>query len=85
MGNIPYDASESDLYDALASYWNVDGDGVDGRVQSVRIVRDWRTGGYGFLQFYDAMAATSAMEGSTGSGGGPRIGGRRIRFDQGRR
>ncbi len=40
VGNLPYGASESDLYDALASYWKVDGDGIDGRVQPVRIVRD---------------------------------------------
>ena len=96
VGNLPFDASESDLTDALAEYWNVDGDAVDERIQSVRIVRDWRSGaskGYGFLQFYDAMAATSAMEGVNGlgrggggrNGGGVRIGGRRIRLDQGKR
>ncbi|KAL3782563.1 hypothetical protein ACHAW5_004871 [Stephanodiscus triporus] len=100
VGNLPFDATESDVVRALAAYWNVDEDAVDERVQSVRIVRDWRSGeskGYGFLQFYDAMVATSAMEGVNGlgrggggrgknnGGGGLRIGGRRIRLDQGKR
>ena len=104
VGNLPYDATERDLNAAFATYWNVNGKDVDMRIQSMRIVRDWKTGvskGYGFVQFYDADA-TSAMEGINGlgrgvggggevgggggggGGGGLRIGGRRIRLDQGK-
>ncbi|KAL3827315.1 hypothetical protein ACHAXA_005061 [Cyclostephanos tholiformis] len=83
VGNLPYDAVESDLTLAFAEYWNVDATDVDRRIRSVRVIRDWKTGkgrGYGFVQFYDAMDATSAMEGINGlgaenGGGGKRRGG----------
>lgn len=60
---------------------------VGDRIESIKIIRDWKTGqskGYGFVQFYEPMIATSAMESvNKGPGRGWRIKGRRIRLDQG--
>ncbi len=54
VGNLPYDASEIDLYNALGNYWNVNREGIDGRVQSVKIVRDWKTGQSKGYLFYSS-------------------------------
>lgn len=82
IGNLPYDADEDDVHDLLSDYL---GPRVaDLNVESVKIVRDWRTGrskGYGFVQFLDPMMATSAMEGLNGK----ELMGRKINFGQGQR
>eukprot|EP00584_Thalassiosira_punctigera_P007736 CAMPEP_0172530888 /NCGR_PEP_ID=MMETSP1067-20121228/4494_1 /TAXON_ID=265564 ORGANISM="Thalassiosira punctigera, Strain Tpunct2005C2" /NCGR_SAMPLE_ID=MMETSP1067 /ASSEMBLY_ACC=CAM_ASM_000444 /LENGTH=385 /DNA_ID=CAMNT_0013315187 /DNA_START=54 /DNA_END=1211 /DNA_ORIENTATION=+ len=89
LGNLPYDAVESEVYELFAKHWNVPAEAVGDRIESVKIIRDWKTGkskGYGFIQFYEPMVATSAMESiNKGTGRGWRIKGRRIRLDQGKR
>ncbi|KAL7547890.1 hypothetical protein ACHAWF_011158 [Thalassiosira exigua] len=89
IGNLPYDATEDDVYQLFSRHWNVPLESVGDRVESIKIIRDWKTGqskGYGFMQFYEPMVATSAMESvNKGKGGGWRIKGRRIRLDQGKR
>ncbi|KAL9178529.1 hypothetical protein ACHAXT_001867 [Thalassiosira profunda] len=87
IGNLPYDAAEEDVYQLFSEHWNVPLDAVGDRIESVKVIRDWKTGkskGYGFVQFYEPMVATSAME-SINRGGGWKIGGRRVRLDQGKR
>ncbi|EED87040.1 RNA binding protein, partial [Thalassiosira pseudonana CCMP1335] len=79
IGNLPFDATEEDVNQLFATHW--------GRIESVKIVRDWKSGkskGYGFIQFYEPMVATSAMK-SVNEGKGLRIKGRPIRLDQGAR
>lgn len=94
IGNLPYDATEMDIYSLFSQHWNASIDSVRERIESVKIIRDWKTGvskGYGFIQFYEPMMATSAMESvnsrssSVGGGGGLQINGRKIRLDQGKR
>jgi len=89
LGNLPYDAVESDVYSLFANHWNIPLESVGDRVESIKIIRDWKTGkskGYGFVQFYEPMAATSAMESiNKGTSEKWRIKGRRIRLDQGKR
>jgi len=89
LGNLPYDAVESDVYSLFANHFNIPLESVGDRVESIKIIRDWKTGkskGYGFVQFYEPMAATSAMESiNKGTSGKWRIKGRRIRLDQGKR
>ena len=89
IGNLPFTANEDDIKCSLARHWNTQR--VDERIQSIKIVRDWKTGlskGYGFIQFYDAMAATSAIvdiNTNSKTGGGLIVGGRKVRLDQGKR
>ena len=89
IGNLPFTANEIDIKVALAQHWNTQG--VDERIQSIKIVRDWKTNiskGYGFIQFYDAIAATSAIvdiNSNSKTGGGLIVGGRKVRLDQGKR
>eukprot|EP00578_Thalassiosira_sp_NH16_P023681 CAMPEP_0181083814 /NCGR_PEP_ID=MMETSP1071-20121207/4366_1 /TAXON_ID=35127 /ORGANISM="Thalassiosira sp., Strain NH16" /LENGTH=350 /DNA_ID=CAMNT_0023165513 /DNA_START=482 /DNA_END=1534 /DNA_ORIENTATION=+ len=88
IGNLPYDAAESDVMDLFSEHWNVSTEAVGDRIESVKIIRDWRTNkskGYGFVQFYEPMVATSAMESVNKGKKGWRIKGRRIRLDQGQR
>ena len=57
---------------------------VEERIESIKIIRDWKTGqskGYGFLMFYEPMVATSAME----SARNLKIKGRVVRLDQGKK
>ena len=59
---------------------------MEHRIESVKIIRDWKTGqskGYGFLMFYNALDATTVM--SFMKGDGFRIKGRPVRFDQGKK
>ncbi len=87
IGNLPYDATEVDVSTLFAKHWNIPLESVGDRVESIKIIRDWKTGqskGYGFVQFYEPMVATSAME-SVNKGKGWRIKGRRIRLDQGKK
>ena len=89
IGNLPYDATEADVSALFADHYNMPLEAVGDKLESIKIIRDWRSGkskGYGFLQFYEPMAATSAMESiNKGTGKGWRIKGRRIRLDQGQR
>eukprot|EP00579_Thalassiosira_antarctica_P000550 CAMPEP_0201874176 /NCGR_PEP_ID=MMETSP0902-20130614/6504_1 /ASSEMBLY_ACC=CAM_ASM_000551 /TAXON_ID=420261 /ORGANISM="Thalassiosira antarctica, Strain CCMP982" /LENGTH=403 /DNA_ID=CAMNT_0048400987 /DNA_START=354 /DNA_END=1565 /DNA_ORIENTATION=- len=88
LGNLPYDATEEDVSQLFATHYNIPLESVGDRIESIKIIRDWKTGkskGYGFIQFYEPMAATSAME-SVNKGSkqkGWRIKGRKIRLDQG--
>lgn len=86
-GNLPYDATEDDIFLLFSNHWNVPLESVGDRIESIKIIRDWKTGkskGYGFVQFYEPMVATSAMESvNKGKGQGWRIKGRKIRLDQG--
>jgi|EP00970_Alexandrium_tamarense_P008984 hypothetical protein len=87
IGNLPFDATEEDVNQLFATHWGVPLDKVGQRIESVKIVRDWKSGkskGYGFIQFYEPMVATSAMK-SVNEGKGLRIKGRPIRLDQGAR
>jgi len=59
-------------------------DMVGERIESINVIRDWKTGvskGYGFLVFYEPMVATSAME----SVRNLKIKGRVVRLDQGKK
>jgi RNA recognition motif-containing protein len=93
IGNLPYDATEMDIYTVFATHMNTSVDSIKERmIESVKIIRDWKTGqskGYGFIQFYEPMMATSAMESVRGEqgrgGGGLQIHGRKLRLDQGKR
>jgi len=88
-GNLPFDATEDDVMELFSDHWNVPLESVGDRIESVKIIRDWKTGkskGYGFIQFYEPMVATSAMESvNKGKGKGWRIKGRKMRLDQGKR
>ena len=87
IGNLPFDADESDIEGLFASHWGCTLDNVGERIESIKVIRDWKTGkskGYGFVQFYEPMIATSAME-SMNKGRGCKIKGRRIRLDQGKK
>ena len=87
IGNLPYTATEDDVSNMFAAHWNIPINSVNERIESIKIIRDWKTNqskGYGFIQFYEPMVATSAME-SINKGKGLKINGRRIRLDQGKR
>ena len=64
---------------------------VEERIESIKVIRDWKTGkskGFGFLQFYEPMVATStmvAMNQAKNKKGGWKIKGRTVRLDQGKR
>ena len=77
-----------DIYTVFATHMNASVDSIKERmIESVKIIRDWKTGaskGYGFIQFYEPMMATSTME-SVRGGGGLQIHGRTLRLDQGKR
>lgn len=104
IGNLPYTATEEHVRAAFVKHWNLvvsnssssssstsnsSSTILQERIDSIKIVRDWKTGmskGYGFVQFYDVMAATSAMlDMRHGKSGELMIGGRKVRLDQGRR
>ena len=87
IGNLPFTATEDDVSTMFATHWNIPINSVNERIESIKIIRDWKTNqskGYGFIQFYEPMVATSAME-SINKGKGLKINGRRIRLDQGKR
>eukprot|EP00569_Conticribra_weissflogii_P004728 CAMPEP_0171343716 /NCGR_PEP_ID=MMETSP0878-20121228/17847_1 /TAXON_ID=67004 /ORGANISM="Thalassiosira weissflogii, Strain CCMP1336" /LENGTH=355 /DNA_ID=CAMNT_0011846729 /DNA_START=141 /DNA_END=1208 /DNA_ORIENTATION=+ len=84
IGNLPYDATEEDIRELFAKHWNIPVDMVGERIESINVIRDWKTGvskGYGFLVFYEPMVATSAME----SVRNLKIKGRVVRLDQGKK
>ena len=86
IGNLAYDATENDIRQLFAAYWRTSLDGVDEKIESIKIIRDWKTGqskGYGFLMFYSALDATTVM--TFLKGDGFRIRGRPVRFDQGKK
>ncbi|KAL3788069.1 hypothetical protein HJC23_008131 [Cyclotella cryptica] len=86
IGNLAYDATEDDVAQLFAAYWRIPVESVRERVESIKIIRDWKTGqskGYGFLMFYNAMDATSVMMNMRGDKFNIR--GRPIRFDQGKK
>ena len=89
IGNLPYDATEADITSLFAQHWHIPLDSVGERIESIKIIKDWKTNqskGYGFIQFYEPMIATSTMESvNKGKGEGWKINGRRIRLDQGKR
>lgn len=79
IGNLSYQVTESDLTSFLRD------NGIpDAHVNSLKIIRDWRTGeskGYGFVQFTDPIFATSALELIRNK----ELQGRIVRFDQGKK
>lgn len=86
IGNLPYDATEDEILKLFAKYWNTSLEGVGNRIESVKIIRDWKTGqskGYGFMMFFNALDATTTM--SFMNGDGFRIKGRPVRFSQGKK
>ena len=91
IGNLPYDANESDIRQLFAEFWGVPVDVVEERIESIKVIRDWKTGkskGFGFLQFYEPMVATStmvSMNQAKNKKGGWKIKGRTVRLDQGKR
>jgi len=79
IGNLPYDATVDDVSDFLLENLT-----TLHTILSIKIVTDWKTGkskGYGFVQFMDPMAATSAMSIVKGR----KLKGRVVRLDQGRK
>jgi RNA recognition motif-containing protein len=74
VGNIPFSASQDDLYDMFQAY---------GQVSSVKVVADRETGrprGFAFVEMEDdgeAMDAISALDGSE-------MGGRNLRVNEAR-
>ena len=86
VGNLPFDATEADIASIFARYWKIPVEAVRDRVESIKIIRDWKTGqskGYGFLMFYNAMDATICMTDMNQLKF--KIGGRPVRFDQGKK
>ena len=86
VGNLPYNADEADAARLFSEHLNISEEAVGDRLASVKVVRDWRSGtskGCGFVQFYEPMAATAAIDGiDAAQGRGWRIKGRRMRLDQ---
>lgn len=79
VGNLSYDATADDLKAFLKEHL-----GGLNSVESVKIIHEWKTNkskGFGFVQFYDPMFATSAMESIKNK----KLKGRVIRLDQGRK
>ncbi|KAL7494695.1 hypothetical protein ACHAWT_005416 [Skeletonema menzelii] len=91
IGNLPYTATEDDIQQLFSDYWGVPLHVVEERIESIKVIRDWKTGqskGFGFLQFYEPMVATSTMVGmnqAKNKKGGWKIMGRTVRLDQGKR
>jgi RNA recognition motif-containing protein len=86
IGNLPFDATEKDILRLFASYYHTTIEGVGERIESVKVIRDWKTGeskGYGFCMFYNAIDATTVMHFTRG--GKFSIRGRPVRFDQGKK
>jgi RNA recognition motif-containing protein len=86
IGNLPYDATEDDIRILFANYYRTSPMQVNDRIESIKIIRDWKTGqskGYGFLMFYNALDATTCMKFMKGDGF--TIRGRPVRFDQGKK
>lgn len=57
VGNLSFDATESDIEDAFSQY---------GEVKSVNIIKDRETGrsrGFGFVEMHDREAGKRAIEG----------------------
>mmetsp|Transcript_18931 Transcript_18931/g.26913 ORF Transcript_18931/g.26913 Transcript_18931/m.26913 type:complete len:278 (+) Transcript_18931:54-887(+) len=80
VGNLPYDVGEDDL-----KQW-LDQQGIITQymVKSIKIVREWRTNeskGYGFIQFFSPIYATSAIVSLTNKS----FHGRTIRLHQGKK
>ena len=79
VGNLSFDATVDDLKAFLKQHL-----GGLNSVESVKIIHDWKTNkskGFGFVQFYDPIFATSAMESIKNK----KLKGRVIRLDQGRK
>lgn len=80
VGNLAYDATESDL-----RYFLIQKAGIaEQNIESIKIIRDWKSGeskGYGFIQFMAPIFATSALELIKGK----RLKGRIVRLDQGKK
>jgi len=80
VGNIPYTTSEKQLKEWVLSLPGI----PPKQVQGVKLIADWKTGaskGYGFVQFYEPVFATSCLEFMRGK----KIDGRVVRFTQGKR
>lgn len=61
VGNLPYDASDSDLQQLFEKF---------GTVSSARVVSDRETGrskGFGFVEMNDRAEAEKAIEGTNGT------------------
>lgn len=59
VGNLPFDATEEDLLSFFVKAL-----GTSFNIESIKIIRDWKTGdskGYGFVQFMDPIHATSSL------------------------
>jgi RNA recognition motif-containing protein len=79
IGNLSFDATVEDVKGFLKNHL-----GGLHTVESVKIIRDWKTNkskGYGFVQFIEPMLATSAMQSIKNK----KLKGRVIRLDQGRK
>jgi RNA recognition motif-containing protein len=79
IGNLSYDTTDEDMKQFLSQHL-----GGLHSVESVKIIRDWKTNkskGFGFIEFYDPMFATSAMQSIKNK----KLKGRVIRLDQGRK
>jgi hypothetical protein len=82
VGNLPYTATEDDLRTFLESR----GIPVNYMVQSIKVIRDWRTKeskGYAFLQFRTPIFATSALVSLNNPNS--TLQGRILRFHQGQK
>ena len=80
VGNLSYDATESDLRDFLLHTCGV----LETNIEAIKIIRDWRTKkskGYGFIQFMAPIYASSALELIKGK----KLLGRVVRLDQGKK
>jgi len=79
IGNLPYDATVDDLTEFFEEHLTSLHD-----VASIKIITDWKTGeskGFGFIQFFEPMSATSAMTIVKNK----KLKGRVVRLDQGRK
>lgn len=82
VGNLPFTATEDDLRTFLESR----GIPVNYMVQSIKVIRDWRTKeskGYAFLQFRTPIFATSALVSLNNANS--TLQGRILRFHQGQK
>lgn len=82
VGNLPFTATEDDL----RTFLEVRGIPVNYMVQSIKVIRDWRTKeskGYAFLQFRTPIFATSALVSLNNSKS--TLQGRILRFHQGQK
>lgn len=81
IGNLPFDADEADIEAFFEEQFK---GGIGQRIESIKVIRDWKTGkskGYGFINFFEPLFATSAME----SVRNQKIKGRVVRLSQGSR